>query len=71
MKLSHQHEFTVEGSGVFPYDMLRYDRCWPAHESPDSVQIGRTSRPRQVTLRGLQPATVGRWESFGWKVVQG
>jgi hypothetical protein len=36
-------KFTVVGSGVFPFDMLRYDQCWPASEN-DSAAIERTSR---------------------------
>lgn len=67
-------EFTVEGRGSFPIDMLRYDSCWPAREGTDSFGIEASLRPRsgrdkrKVTLVGLREPTVGRWESFGWKV---
>lgn len=68
--------FTVAGSGDFPIDMLRYDRCWPA-SSDDAGNIagGAYSEPRgqrTVTL-ACQPGdnwrsmpTHGRWSSFGW-----
>jgi hypothetical protein len=71
--------FTVEGTYPFPTDMLRYDACWPATDH-DTVQLSeacslrRTSDPkrkRQVKLytNAINRPTVGRWESFGWKVV--
>src|SRR5882757_4313205 len=44
--------FVVEGSGRFPYDMLRYDQCWPM-TSIDSAAMdyepGETGR-RRITL---------------------
>jgi len=66
-------EFTVSGHGVFPYDMLRYDRCWPATEDmsaklswdPRSV---RAVQQRAVTMKGTRLPTIGRWHSFGWHV---
>lgn len=66
--------FTVEGSGEFPFDMLRYDRCWPNASDPDVINLAPHQRgslfksQRMVTLRGQAEPTVGRWESFGWKV---
>jgi hypothetical protein len=68
--------FTVEGSGNFPVDMLRYDICWPATEgdshqvaTPEGVsEASRTSRV--VTLKGLKAPTLARWRSFGWMVVE-
>ena len=67
-------EFTVEGNGEFPWDMLRYDRCWPASED-QIVALAPYHRgelfknTRQVKMRGLNEPTPARWESFGWKVV--
>lgn len=67
--------FAVEGEGVFPTDMLRYDRCYPLTES-DSYTMeshnGMLEPHRRVLLccddaRPRTP-TEGRWESFGWKV---
>lgn len=71
-------KFTVEGSGRFPFDMLRYDACWPYEEYKDSGKLGGDyAEPvRQVTLarlverKDVQP-TVGRWNSFDWRVVPG
>lgn len=67
-------EFTVEGSGSFPFDMLRYDQCWPKSESPDSATLESMTRrgvrgPFRVTLVSLNAPTQGRWESFGWLVI--
>jgi hypothetical protein len=62
-------EFDVRGSGEFPYDMLRYDQCWPATEMNDSGKLGtRSNETRKVVLRGLRAPTDGRWQSFGWFV---
>lgn len=68
-------EFEVTGTGEFPMDMLRYDRCWPAHED-DSRRIGDShvtlagvkSVERTIGLAGLKLPTVARWASFGWLV---
>lgn len=74
MPIKQLHEFIVEGSGVFPFDMLRYDQCWPKSETTDSAAIERTTRhvysgDEKVTLVGLGKPTEGRWNSFGWRVV--
>lgn len=67
--------FTVRGTGAFPLDMLRYDRCYPG-TGQDSYAAERVDRgEREVTLataiasRAENYPTTGRWESFGWKVV--
>jgi len=76
--------FTVEGSGDFPFDMLRYDHCWPEGEA-ESYKISLTyancnSREddtypglRRVTLQSDSPhaPTEGRWRSFTWRVLPG
>lgn len=71
-------------SGGFPVDMLRYDRCFPYSEQ-DSVKISyflsRYIRDDVETMREMlgkgikltsdhnfEP-TLGRWESFGWTIV--
>jgi hypothetical protein len=70
-------EFTVQGRGQFPADMLRYDLCWPAHQADahsieswtDLVsESGKPFESRRINLRGLKPPTPGRWASFGWMV---
>lgn len=68
------HAFTVTGSGNFPTDMLRYDRCWPRTEL-DSVKVGIRSlkaageREIRLTSASAKPPTAGRWKSFGWTIV--
>lgn len=73
--------FTVEGAGDFPFDMLRFDECWPASgEDTGKMAAGRWSdapelmRRRQVRMgaarKGAPAPTVKRWESFGWRVVE-
>ena len=63
--------FKVEGSGVFPLDMLRYDECWPL-SGADSGIIHESGK-RIVELRGLDPSggrpTRWRWLSFMWPLV--
>src|SRR5258706_11113510 len=72
--------FTVSGGGEFPFDMLRYDGCYPASEQ-EARKLGcycqglREARvidqPRfSVELRTCHrfAPTTARWESFLWKV---
>lgn len=60
----------VYGSGRFPMDMLRYDRCFP-HRSEDARAMEgdqRDMRAIVVERRAAMPDfTVGRWKSFGWQ----
>ena len=62
-------QFIVEGSGVFPMDMLRYDACWPAVGA--SAELIRYKGKRTITLNtwnvGITP---DRWRSFGWTVTK-
>lgn len=65
------HEFTVRGAGEFPFDMLRYDECYP--KTGDDVASMLASRRREVTLithRRFGP-TSNRWASFMWSVTRG
>lgn len=72
----YETEVTVEGTGAFPIDMLRYDTCYPATEKDanairetflDSKGVTRvTLNRRSVSDREPQYA---RWQSFGWHVV--
>lgn len=64
--------FTVEGGGEFPFDMLRYDQCWPTG-SMDAAAITHEGK-RRVALNGVAGLpgnypTHARWLSFGWRVV--
>jgi len=68
------YEFTVEGTHEFPFDMLRYDRCWPKAEMEiinlaPHPRSGMFKEKRKVTLRSLNEPTDGRWRSFGWQVI--
>jgi hypothetical protein len=80
-KLPPQREFTVRGSDLFPFDMLRYDQCWPKSQD-DTAAMERTTRrrggmesrgPVEITLMTYSESrpTVPRWESFNWIVVRG
>lgn len=67
-------EFEVSGVADFPFDMLRYDECFPARSEDVSKMCGRDKR-RSVTLRTYttdrrQMPTDGRWKSFGWRVTK-
>jgi hypothetical protein len=54
------------GSGPrFPFDMLRYDTCWPS-QPHDVTAMSELTGP--VNLTGLTAPTFHRWESFGWRV---
>jgi hypothetical protein len=44
------HEFLVEGFGVFPVDMLRYDQCWPRREIEDTPKIQGVPPPSDIPL---------------------
>jgi hypothetical protein len=73
------YQFTVEGSGVFPFDMLRYDGCYPK----DSLSASNLSTPlefseagikrdlkktRRVVLLCRHRPTIARWEPYRWAV---
>lgn len=66
--------FTVEGCLQFPFDMLRYDSCWP-YTGEDAAQLDRRHdrdvniQSRRVVLQGIQSPTKDRWASFNWRVV--
>ena len=64
------YTFAVRGRGVFPFDMLRYDRCWP-NSSEDATAMADPSCSfpgmRQVVLRSESDGpTPVRWRSFNW-----
>jgi hypothetical protein len=67
-------EFTAEGRGQFPVDMLRYDRCYPKTTNDAVALTGDQQRTvKLVSYRDTgftREPTKGRWESFGWRVVQ-
>lgn len=66
-------QFTVKGSGEFPYDMLRYDACFPQTSTDINIMMDRAVGQREVrmvTCRAHKTDTLtpARWESFGWTV---
>lgn len=63
------HDFTVAGHTAFPYDMLRYDCCWPRVDGSELY----TNPPhyREIKMRGTSMPTTDRWRSFGWVVLNG
>ena len=73
--------YTVEGSGMFPLYMLRYDSCWP-YSGEDAFSIGMgyddpgISDKRRVRLstyrhqERVNEITHGRWRAFNWVVVE-
>jgi hypothetical protein len=68
------YRYVVSGFGAFPIDMFRYDQAWPAREE-DAGRIHHTSdrsefsTPYVIQVRGNVRPTIGRWSSFGWRVV--
>jgi len=77
----HRHHFTVSGSGVFAFDMLRYDECFPNSQDAVSVldppdDLEKYNRARTIELVHIDSRkdwypTVQRWASFTWRVVPG
>jgi len=73
--LEKQYSFTfvVEGCGEFPFDMLRYDSCWPRTADDAAKLYSMWRERRRVELSAAdgkrwQPTTA-RWASFGWTVL--
>ncbi len=64
-------DFQVQGNGPFPFDMLRFDECWPVTSADANAMDSESSHMRIVRLRTSNPfaPTAKRWESFTWKVV--
>ena len=75
--MADRFEYTVEGVGDFPLDMLRHDRAYPAdQESVSAITAGfrwaaarRRSRDLIVVrLVSDREPTPERWRAFGWTV---
>lgn len=69
-------EFTVEGHGRFPVDMLRYDCCFPLSGDDAENIIAHSAEESEHSLRKVRLVsntlwrpTVDRWSSFGWVVL--
>lgn len=71
----YEVEITVEGRGLFPFDMLRYDSACPRSELDAFCCSDSQREKRKITLRrfikpGMDPrAGAARWESCGWPIV--
>ncbi len=67
--------FTVLGRGDFPFDMLRYDACFPM-DTEDARGLRTPENEgghRMITLQRYVPdkhriPALARWKSFGWVV---
>lgn len=70
--ITREYVFTVTSTYPFPFDMLRYDRCWPSSSTDAGLIRARALRggPEKITirLRGKNKPEVARWNSFGWAV---
>ena len=64
---------TVSGTGRFPLDMTRYDRCWPATEHDSNAIHDTFNNPgKQWKVRMAKSEgqwTDGRWASFGCSII--
>jgi hypothetical protein len=62
--------YKVQGTGDFPWDMLRYDRVYPLSDpSPSRMDTYEAwSEVRTVEVQGAA-CTPARWASFLWSVV--
>jgi hypothetical protein len=66
--------YTVEGAGSFPIDMLRFDMAWP-YESKDSGKIASPPRTESYQINLSRAAHFhhkpddNRWKSLGWRIV--
>ena len=69
-------EITVTGKGEFPFDMLRYSRCWPVDGesannlcTPDTLSKYSDKRTVRLGMIGhITEATscIERFKSFNW-----
>jgi hypothetical protein len=74
-KKKHDFEYAVvTGTGMFPFDMLRYDGCSPAFETQAHLLEELHSYDLEVRFIVLKRFncqmsqwTPDRWASFGWQ----
>ncbi len=72
---------SFEGTGNIPFDMLRFDACWPLTQESVRKTLARRrdlgprtpghteERPRRVAFASNLGFTPQRWASFGWRIV--
>lgn len=66
------HSFIVRGRGPFPFDMLRFDSCYPA-TSTDAAKMEHhrdEDRSIKLTTDSWLAPTKDRWASFLWGVTE-
>lgn len=67
------YEYFVTGHGIFPFDMMRYDACWPAR-GEDAARLEwermgeRGRKLRSIKMYSYKEPTIDRWSSFLWSV---
>lgn len=69
-----KYKVTVKGRYTFPIDMLRYDSASPYRETDSSAIVQQMSyethdKSREITVLMPRRPTAGRWESFGYQIV--
>ena len=68
----HWHRFEVTGKGQFPFDMLRYDQCFPLYQSDSQIMRYPSDDDQVVALGHWGPSswepTKARWRSYHWTV---
>ena len=76
-KPHEERAFKVRGAWPFPFDMLRYDHCYPATSFDaniiENMQFETTSMGVvQIELRTRSEfgPTPARWKSFTWEVLE-
>jgi hypothetical protein len=77
--VTDRFEYTVEGLGDFPLDMLRHDCAYPADEERvAAITAGlawaaarwRSRERRLVRLVSQREPTSERWRALGWTVTR-
>lgn len=68
------YEYYVTGRGAFPFDMLRFDSCWPATgEDAQKMLDGNDvfanlGQTVSIKMHSYKEPTTDRWSSFVWSV---
>jgi hypothetical protein len=67
-KPRYVYHYFVTGRSSFPFDMLRYDACWPVDADSASKLHDDDRAQRSIHLMSYQAPTIERWSSFMWSV---
>jgi len=60
--------FEAIGQGVFPYELLASQRCFPASEQDANSAFKYSGTSRVITIEGLEPPNHNLWKSYGWTI---